>query len=140
MFISIYPISRYRTPMFKRLEATIKQIPPRYVGVFIHVSLGISALFQPALQGGVFAFLSLHAPVISIQLLGVGFLILAIVGAFFPNRRIYLITGLLFVLFALVAAYGAFILHEVTYQSGILWLGVAFYNLLCFAVEGNEHG
>lgn len=124
--------------MFNRLEKMIEKTPPRYVGVFIHLSLGISALFQPTRQGGVFAFLSLHAPILSIQAIGVGFLVLAIVGAVFPNRRIYLISGLLFVLFALLATYGAFVLSEITYQSGILWLGAALYNLLSYATEENS--
>lgn len=124
---------------FERLERELRRISPRYVGVFIHVSLGISGVFQPALQGGVFAFVARHIPIIGIQALGIGFLILAFIGAFYPHRRIYLVSGLLFMVFALMAAYGAFVLAEVTYQTGILWLGVALYNLLAYVIE-DEHG
>jgi len=114
-----------------KLARRIRKTPARFISVFIEMTLGVSALLTPTISGGVYAFLSKHFPSLTITSIGVIFILFALLTILITDIRFYFVIAFLFSMVAVAAMVGALV-GEVTFQSGILWMGVALYNLWAF--------
>lgn len=121
----------------ERFAERIGQLHARYVGVAIQVALGANTMLTPTPVGTTFSFVETQYHIPS-ALIGLIFIITGIVAGFTDNKWVYWMAGVgFFLLFSLVAFWGA-VNHMVSFQAGILYLGMAAYGFLAFP-RGKEH-
>lgn len=123
--------------MVGQLVTIIRRLHERYIGVFIQLTLGLSILIAPTVQGGVVSFLERHTP-IHAPILGGIMIASAVIGGVGIRKTIYAVTLTVFALWSLIACIGM-ASNEVTFQSFVFSLGVFLYALRAFA-DGNGNG
>lgn len=123
----------------ERFAERIGQLHARYIGVAVQVALGTSTLITPATSGTTYAYFEnqLHLPA---SIIGVLFILTGVVAGLTENKWVYWIAGVgFFLLFAGVAFIGA-LAHLVSFQAGIIYLGLAAYGFLAFPRGEEQDG
>lgn len=115
------------------------QIHARYVGVAVQVALGANTMLTPSTAGTTYSFIESHFH-ISPTLIGLVFIVTGIVAGLTNNKWVYWVAGVgFFLLFSLFAFWGA-VNHLVSFQAGIIYLGLAAYGFLAYPRNGQADG
>lgn len=113
---------------------TVDEIQPRYVGMAVQLGLGASTILTPATLGTTYAYIQSRSPLapnITSAVIGLIFIVTAVVMGATDNRWVYWLFGVSpFLLFGIIAFWAAITTDVVSFQAGVLYLGIGTYNFL----------
>jgi hypothetical protein len=116
----------------------LERLPLHWIGGTIQIGLGIAALSSPSLPGTSYAFINSHFPGAS-QFAGIMFLVSGCIMAFDSHRILHLLSCLFIGIYVLISFWGA-LSGAVSFQAGILYLGVFAYSLRSFPLTEQPRG